>query len=95
MAAVLTDHNVGAIQSGGGLTGLIAVSASRAYLGLSRATQIQTVDGGRTWRASFPDPSDEGAGPLNFVDPAHGWATGLRTLYRTTDGIHWEPVSAR
>jgi photosystem II stability/assembly factor-like uncharacterized protein len=93
-AAVLTDHNVGDIPSGGGVGRLIAVSGSRAYLGLSRYTQIQTTDGGRTWPRSFPDPSGEGGRPLNFVDRTHGWAVGDHSFYRTTDGIHWEPLGA-
>jgi photosystem II stability/assembly factor-like uncharacterized protein len=93
-AAILTDHNVGHIPSGGGLERLIAVSASRAYLGLGRYTQIQTTDGGRTWRPSFPDPSGEGGRPLNFVDQTHGWAVGDHAFYRTTDGLQWVPLGA-
>jgi hypothetical protein len=68
MAATVTDHEIGKIPASGGLDGLVAVTGTRAYLGLSRFTQIQTTDGGRSWRESFPDPADDGAHPLNFVD---------------------------
>jgi photosystem II stability/assembly factor-like uncharacterized protein len=94
MAATLTDHDVGKISASGGLDRLVAVSGTRAYLGLSRFTQIQTNDGGRSWRESFPDPADDGAHPLNFVDPTHGWAVGRGSLLHTTDGVHWEATGA-
>lgn len=80
----------GVIPAPGHLTRLVAVSGVRAYLGLDRFTQIQTIDGGRTWRASFPAPGAEGGLPLNFVDSTHGWAIGDTSLYRTTDGLHWQ-----
>jgi len=90
MASVLTGTpDVGVLQSGGGVSRLLAVSGQRAYLGLSRSTLLQTADGGRTWRPSFPAPGGLGGEPISFVDPSHGWGIGDRSVYRTTDGIHW------
>lgn len=63
---------------------------------------LRTVDAGRTWQ-QVGSIAGESAGPLSFVDPAHGWAVGRHfdreagstayTLYRTTDGgATWAPV---
>jgi photosystem II stability/assembly factor-like uncharacterized protein len=90
MSSVLSGGtDVGLLPAGGGVSRLLAVSGQRAYLGLSRFTQIQTIDGGRTWRPSFPAPAAEGGEPINFVDPTHGWGIGDQSVYRTTDGVHW------
>jgi photosystem II stability/assembly factor-like uncharacterized protein len=90
MASVLSGGtDVGLLPASGGVSRLVAVSGQRAYLGLSRSTQIQSIDGGRTWRPSFPAPAADGGGPINFVDPNHGWGIGDQSVYRTTDGVHW------
>lgn len=89
-ASISGTPTVGIMPASGQLARLVAVSASRAYLGLDRFTQIQTTDGGRTWRPSFPAPAAEGGFPLNFVDSTHGWALGDASLYRTMDGLHWQ-----
>ena len=88
-ATILDDHEVGRIPASGHVDGLVAVSSTRAYLGLDRATQLQTTDGGRTWTESFTSGDDAGGGPVNFVDSTHGWGRADLHLYRTVDGIHW------
>jgi len=90
MSSVLSGGtDVGFLPASGGVSRLLAVSGQRAYLGLSRSTQIQTIDGGRTWRPSFPAPAADGGEPINFADPTHGWGIGDQSVYRTTDGVHW------
>lgn len=93
------QESIGQITSSGHVGGghLVAVSPGRAYLGLGRDTQWQTTDGGRTWRPSFfaPGGPDAGARPANFVDATHGWAFGEHSLYRTTDGLHWQPLGGK
>lgn len=91
-SAVLTfEDDVGDIPASGHLGDLVAVSPTRAYLGLGRFTQIQTTDGGRTWNPSFlaPGGADGGGGPITFVDPTHGWGSGDFYLYQTTNGVDW------
>jgi photosystem II stability/assembly factor-like uncharacterized protein len=88
-STIIGNQEVGRIPASGHVDGLVAVSPTRAYLGLGRATQFQTLDGGRTWTNSFPFGASEGGGPVNFVDPTHGWGTGEFRLYRTVDGTRW------
>jgi photosystem II stability/assembly factor-like uncharacterized protein len=88
-STIIGDRDIGRISASGHVNGLVAVSPSRAFLALGRATQFQTVDGGRTWTNSFPFGAVSGGGPVNFVDPTHGWGTGEFHLYRTVDGIRW------
>ncbi|HEV8625889.1 MAG TPA: hypothetical protein VG034_15645 [Acidimicrobiia bacterium] len=91
-STIMGGHAVGSLPDSGHVYSLVAVSPSRAYLGLGRATQFQTVDGGRTWTASFWYNGDVGGGPVNFVDPTHGWGTGEFHLYQTVDGLHWRDL---
>lgn len=88
-STIIGDHPVGRIPASGHVDDLVAVSPNRAYLGLNRFTQFQTIDGGRTWTNSFPFGADEGGGPINFVDPTHGWGLADFHLYRTVDWVHW------
>jgi photosystem II stability/assembly factor-like uncharacterized protein len=88
-STIVGGDDVGRILASGHVDRLVAVSATRAYLGLNRSTQFQTLDGGRTWTNSFPFGGDDGGVPINFVDPTHGWGTSELHLYRTVDGVHW------
>lgn len=46
-----------------------------------------TRDGAATWERMQVPPEFR---RVTFVDPEHGWLLDLTTLYRTTDGRHWE-----
>jgi photosystem II stability/assembly factor-like uncharacterized protein len=45
---------------------------------------MATSDGGRTWARQYSGTA--ALQQLDFTDAAHGWAAGLGTLLRTTDG---------
>ena len=46
-----------------------------------------TRDGAATWQRMQVPPEFT---RVTFADPEHGWLLDVRTLYRTTDGRHWE-----
>jgi photosystem II stability/assembly factor-like uncharacterized protein len=74
------------LLASGGTPALLASSASRAWLAVtrlaangsysttpSRTVVFATADGGRTWTASAPIRSPGEARWMSFADPGHGW----------------------
>lgn len=83
---------------GGYLDGMSAPDKGNIWITLDRGTLIHSLDGGRRWRDAIPlgivNPGDGEVGPVQFVDPQHGWVAGqtalLPMIFRTTDGgQHW------
>jgi photosystem II stability/assembly factor-like uncharacterized protein len=90
-----TLHN---LTIGGYVYNAAVTSPADAWLALSRGTLIHTADGGRTWHDAIPrelaNPNDGGVGPIQFVDPRHGWLLSFpNLLFRTVDGgEHWTRI---
>jgi photosystem II stability/assembly factor-like uncharacterized protein len=75
----------------GHISGLAASTPRVAWLAENRGTLMRTRNAGRTWQPAIPkqriSPGDQTVGPVQFVDPLHGWvAAGPNEVYRTVDG---------
>lgn len=96
-----TRGDVGTMTGVGYLNDAAVTSSRDAWVALSRDTLVRTVDGGRTWHAAIPinmaDPGGGGVGPVEFIDPRHGWLLSFPTLlFRTSDGgRHWLRMPSR
>lgn len=82
---------VGSFSGSGYLNDVAVTSPNDAWVALGRGTLIHSGDGGRTWHQAIPiqraDPGGGGVGPIQFVDPRHGWLLSFPSLlFRTIDG---------
>ena len=93
------DVPIGQIPADGYPNDIAMPTSLDAWMSMDREDMFETHEGGVTWTASaVPGEFGGNAGGADqvvFVDATHGWALGVDSLYRTTDGNNWTPHGAR
>jgi hypothetical protein len=102
LVANSSHPRVGDIQVDGSLAHLHVLTASSALLILNRTGPFTTTDGGAHWHPSFAFSPDTFLGAAFVLDAHHIWLVAdapsdptdqeRRVVWRTSDGLHWQPL---
>ena len=85
--------SVGSIPGRCCLSDLAAISASQAWIAIGELSVEETTDAGSTWHEVISATGGgDGATRVTFIDSRHGWALVRRGVWRTVDGVNWQPA---